>query len=95
MRRFVVLVSKIRSLRNLSLKKLTYLKVLKNLKGKCNGFRTCRQKSEYIHTYFFQGIIKKKTKHTKITPWKGRYININYHINKQILYNNNNNNNNK
>ena len=45
----------------------------------------------YIHT-FFQGIIKKTYKDNTL---KGRYININYHITKQILYNNNNNNNNE
>ena len=34
----------------------------------------------YIHT-FFQGIIKKKQTY-KNNTLKGRYININYHINK-------------
>ena len=35
----------------------------------------------YIHT-FFQGIIKKKQQTYKNNTLKGRYININYHINK-------------
>ena len=43
----------------------------------------------YIHT-FFQGIINKNQTY-KNNTLKGKYININYHINRQILYNNNNN----
>lgn len=74
MRRFGFLVSKIRSLRNLSLKKkINIFKRFKKSKGQMQRFsvaHAAKKVNTYIHP-FFQGIIK-KNKHTKITPWKGR-----------------------
>lgn len=73
MRRFVFLVSKIRSLRNLSKKKINIFKRFKKSKGQMQRFsvaHAAKKVNTYIHP-FFQGIIK-KNKHTKITPWKGR-----------------------
>ena len=88
------LVSKIKSLRN-PRKKITYLNVLKNLKGKCNGFQSHMPQKKYLEKkvcmYVF---IINKNQTYKNNTLKGKYININYHISKQILYDNNNNNNN-
>lgn len=70
MRRFVFLVSKIRSLRNLSKKKyINIFKRFKKSKGQMQRFsvaHAAKKVNTYIHP-FFQGIIK-KNKHTKITP---------------------------
>lgn len=70
MQRFTFLVSKIRSLRNLSKKKkINIFKRFKKSKGQMQRFsvaHAAKKVNTYIHP-FFQSIIK-KNKHTKITP---------------------------